>query len=177
MGKLLIVLVGIPLIETWFLIKMGGVIGALPTIALVIFTAVVGGILVRQQGFSTINRLQQKMQSGQMPAEELFAGMLIIIAGVLLITPGFFTDAMGFLCLFPPFRHWFAGAIIRSGAIKMANPTMTGSGFGGTGSPFGSMGQNGPSGHSSGTAAGREQSNGSRSNGTVIDAEYEVRDD
>lgn len=166
MGKLLLVLISVPLIETWFLIKMGGVIGALPTIGLVILTAVVGGMLVRQQGFSTINRLQQKMQAGQMPAEELFAGMLIVIAGVLLITPGFFTDALGFLCLFPPFRHWFAGAILRSGVIKF--DTAMGSNMNGAG--------NGPFNRSMGGGGFREAGRRDDS-GTVIDAEYEIRDD
>ena len=166
MGKLLLVLIMVPLFETWFWIKMGGVIGALPTIALVILTAVVGGMLVRQQGFSTVNRLQQKMQAGQMPAEELFAGMLIVIAGVLLITPGFFTDALGFLCLFPPFRHWLAGAILRSGVIKF--DTAMGGNMNGAG--------NDPMGGNMGRGNHRD-ANRREPSGTVIYAEDEIRDD
>lgn len=170
MGKFLIFLIGVPLLETWFLIRMGGVIGALPTIALVILTAVIGGNLVRYQGVSTMQRMQQQMASGQMPAAEMFAGVFILIAGVLLITPGFFTDALGFLFLFPPFRHWAAEKLISSGIVAMANNQAGGMGSAGQGSSgFGEFhyrSQQPPHGRRS-----RSQ------DGDIIDAEYEVVDD
>lgn len=91
----------VPFIEIWLLIKVGGVIGALPTILLVVLTAVLGAFLLRQQGLATLLRFQQNLQSGQLPATELMEGVILLIGGVLLMTPGFFTDAMGFLCLLP----------------------------------------------------------------------------
>lgn len=91
----------IPFIEIWLLIKVGGIIGAFPTILLVVLTAVIGAALLRQQGIATLARFQQNLQSGQLPATELLEGVILLVGGVLLMTPGFFTDTMGFLCLFP----------------------------------------------------------------------------
>lgn len=96
----------IPLIEIYLLIKVGGLIGALPTVFLVVFTAVLGALLLRQQGFSTLRRVQAAMARGQIPAMEMIEAVLLTLGGALLLTPGFFTDALGFLCLIPPARRW-----------------------------------------------------------------------
>ena len=91
----------IPLIEIYFLIQVGEVIGALPTIFLVVLTAVIGAFLLRQQGLSTLARFQQSMANGELPATALLEGVMLLVGGVLLMTPGFFTDAIGFACLLP----------------------------------------------------------------------------
>lgn len=91
----------VPFIEIWLLIKVGGSIGTLPTIFLVVLTAVLGAFLLRQQGLATLARFQKSMQTGQLPATEILEGVVLLVGGVLLMTPGFFTDVMGFLCLFP----------------------------------------------------------------------------
>jgi UPF0716 protein FxsA len=102
----------IPLIEIYLLIQVGGVIGVLPTILLVVLTAVIGAFLLRQQGISTLARFQSSMARGEMPATALLEGVMLIIGGALLMTPGFFTDAIGFACLLPFSRKWLANAML-----------------------------------------------------------------
>jgi UPF0716 protein FxsA len=93
-----------PIIEMYLLIRVGGYIGALPTIVLVMVTAVVGVALLRVQGLATLTRGLGRLESGELPAREMAEGILLAVAGALLITPGFVTDALGFLLLFPPGR-------------------------------------------------------------------------
>ncbi|MEE9493367.1 MAG: FxsA family protein [Gammaproteobacteria bacterium] len=97
----------IPLIEIYFLIHIGGVIGSLPTVFLVVFTAVLGVLLLRYQGWVTLNNFRQSVSRGAMPAMEIMEGALLLVAGALLLTPGFFTDAIGFALLTPPLRRYF----------------------------------------------------------------------
>lgn len=103
----------VPILEIYFLIQVGSVIGAFPTILLVVGTAVLGGFLLRQQGLSTFMRYQQSLAKGQLPAQEMLEGVLLLIGGVLLMTPGFFTDTLGFLCLLPFTRPWIATWLVR----------------------------------------------------------------
>jgi len=98
----------IPLAEIYFLIVVGGIIGALPTVALVVLTAVIGAALARHQGLATLRRLQATLDRGETPAIELLEGVLLLVGALLLLTPGFFTDAMGFVCLIPPTRRALA---------------------------------------------------------------------
>ncbi|WP_428608508.1 FxsA family protein [Sedimenticola sp.] len=118
---LLLLFVGIPLVELYFLIEVGSQIGALPTIFLTVFTAVLGGALVRLQGFSTAMRVRAGMDRGEMPAIEMLEGVVLLLSGILLLLPGFFTDIVGFLCLVPPVRRamivWF---LKRSGTLRPA---------------------------------------------------------
>jgi len=101
----LIVFVGMPLFELYFLIEVGSEIGAIPTIFLTVFTAVLGGLLVRMQGFSTALRVRRNMEKGELPAIEMLEGIVLLFSGLLLLLPGFFTDLFGFLCLIPPLRR------------------------------------------------------------------------
>ncbi len=94
----------IPLLELWLLIEVGSGIGGLPTIALCLLTAALGGFLIRWQGMSTLLDAQKRMAHGEIPAEHGFHGLMIAFSGILLFTPGFITDSAGFLLLFPPFR-------------------------------------------------------------------------
>ncbi|WP_211665115.1 FxsA family protein [Leucothrix arctica] len=91
----------VPIIEIFLLIQVGSVIGAWWTILCVVGTAVVGAYLLRQQGLSTLARFQKNMSSGVVPAKEILEGIALLIGGALLMTPGFFTDMVGFLCLIP----------------------------------------------------------------------------
>ncbi len=97
--------VGVPLLELYLLIQVGSEIGALPTIGLSILTAVIGTFLVRVQGFSVLLRVREMLDRGEVPALEVLDGALLLIAGVMLLLPGFLTDALGFLLLIPPFRR------------------------------------------------------------------------
>ncbi|MFT7131410.1 MAG: UPF0716 protein FxsA [Cyclobacteriaceae bacterium] len=101
----LLVFIIVPVIEMFILIKVGSMIGALPTIALVVLTATVGVWLLKREGLATLARLQGKMANGEIPGKELLEGVMLIIGGALLLTPGFVTDAIGFVCLLPGLRQ------------------------------------------------------------------------
>lgn len=101
--------IAIPLIELYFIIVIGEAIGAFWTVMLVILTALIGVSLLRIQGMSTLMRAQQNMSQGQIPAMEMMEGFALAVAGILLLTPGFITDFIGFLLLVPASRR----AIIR----------------------------------------------------------------
>ncbi len=115
------IFVAVPIVEIYLLIQVGQVIGAGWTILLVILTAVIGVWLLRIQGLSTLMRAQKKMQSGELPAYEMLEGMGLVVAGALLLTPGFFTDTIGFLLLLPPIRIWLVGRIA---SRMVVSPTM-----------------------------------------------------
>jgi UPF0716 protein FxsA len=104
----------VPFVEIYLLIQVGSVIGVFPTILLVLFTAVFGASLVRQQGFATWQRLQANLAQGVMPAFELIEGVLLLLGGLLLLTPGFFTDILGFACLVPSLRQKLARKVIEN---------------------------------------------------------------
>ena len=95
----------IPMIEIGLFIVLGQTIGLWPTLLGVIVTAVIGSAIIRSQGLSLISDIQRQMSSGRLPAMQLFEGLLVGIAGALLLTPGYFTDTIGFLLLVPPLRH------------------------------------------------------------------------
>lgn len=128
--------IAIPLIELYLIIKVGGIIGAFWTVALVVLTAVIGVNLLRIQGFSTLQRAQRNMAQGQLPAMEMLEGVFLAIAGVLLLTPGFLTDTIGFLCLIPATRR----AMIR---WLLSSPNIHIGGFGPGGFDSGGPGAGG----------------------------------
>ena len=101
----LIVLIGVPVLELFVLIEVGADIGAWATIGLVILTAVVGLTLVRIQGLSILTRAQRSLADDKMPIREVVDGVFLVIAGAMLLFPGFITDAVGFLLLIPPIRR------------------------------------------------------------------------
>jgi len=94
----------VPLIEIALFIQVGGAIGLWPTLAIVVLTAILGAYLVRNQGSLAMNRLRRSFNELDDPTEPLAHGAMILIAGALLLTPGFFTDAVGFALLMPPVR-------------------------------------------------------------------------
>ncbi len=97
----------LPLIEIYLLIHVGSIIGAGWTVFLCILSAVAGIALVRQQGFSTLSRVQSTMAHGKVPALEMLEGAVVLVCGVFLLLPGFFTDILAFLGLIPRFRRGF----------------------------------------------------------------------
>lgn len=107
---LLSAFIAVPIIEIWLLLKVGGAIGGGTTILIVILTAILGAYLVRQQGFATLTSVQNQMNAGKVPAMEMAEGLALLVAGAVLLTPGFVTDAFGFALLTPPIRraliHW-----------------------------------------------------------------------
>ena len=115
---ILLLFIGVPLIEIYVLIEVGGAIGALTTIFAVVFTAVLGVSMIRVQGFSTLQKAQATMNQGAVPAIEMFEGVMLLFAAICLLIPGFFTDSIGFLLLIPPLRHYFAGQLIANSAFQ-----------------------------------------------------------
>ena len=106
MPLFLLLFLAIPLIEIYFMIELGSVLGAGFTVFMVVLTAVIGAALVRFQGFTTLARAQREMAQSRMPAVEALEGGMLLLAGAMLLLPGFFTDALGFLMLIPPLRQW-----------------------------------------------------------------------
>ena len=102
---LLLLFILVPLVELFVLLEVGGTLGALPTVGLCVLTAILGAALVRAQGLSTLAQMQASVQRGELPALALLEGAVLLLVGVLLLTPGLVTDALGFLCLIPPFRR------------------------------------------------------------------------
>ncbi|MFT6791135.1 MAG: UPF0716 protein FxsA [Cellvibrionaceae bacterium] len=110
---LLIIFIVVPIVEMWLLIKVGGAIGALPTIGLVFLTAIIGLQLLRIQGISTMSSARRKLQANELPVREIADAVFYAFAGALLLTPGFFTDAIGFACLIPGIRTWLVQFLLR----------------------------------------------------------------
>ena len=150
---LFILFLVVPLVEIYFLVQVGEVIGAFPTVLLVVGTAALGVFLLRLQGLATLARFQGSLQQGELPATTLLEGLMLFIAGALLLTPGFVTDGFGFLLLIPPLRQALARAMMTRGVIHAAG-----------GRPGGSGAQPG------------NDAEASR-NPKVIEGEYERRDD
>jgi UPF0716 protein FxsA len=109
------ILVAVPIIEIALFIEVGGWLGLSPTIGIVVLTAAIGTVLLRAQGLATVGELQRRLEAGENPGPTLAHGAMILIAGVLLLTPGFFTDAVGFALLTPP---------VRQAAIRFARSRM-----------------------------------------------------
>jgi UPF0716 protein FxsA len=129
----------VPLVEIYVLIQVGGVIGALWTVILVVLTAVLGGGLMRFQGLTTFLRFRNRLDVGELPAEELVEGILLLLAGALLLTPGFVTDAVGFALLVPPLRRQLARASLARMELKVV-----------AGASAGTRPRPGPAGHGRG---------------------------
>ena len=110
----------VPIVEIYLFIEVGGVIGAPATIGIVLLTAIVGAWLFRAQGLSTLARARSSMKQGQLPAMELLEGPLLLLAGAFLLTPGFFTDALGFILLIPSSRRGMIQWIVRRGAVRFS---------------------------------------------------------
>ena len=113
MFQLALIFFLVPIIELYFLIKIGSVIGPFNTIMLVILTAVFGAYLAKREGLRTLYKIRENMYQGIMPTEELIDAFLIFVAGLLLLTPGLITDVLGLCMLVPTSREIFKGYLKR----------------------------------------------------------------
>lgn len=113
MGRLLLLFILVPAVELALLIELGRHIGTLNTIALIAVTGIAGAALTRRQGLQVIRSVQRDLAEGRLPASSLVDGVIILMAGALLITPGVLTDAFGFLCLVPGFRSLAKRTLMR----------------------------------------------------------------
>ena len=104
MGSLLLLLISIPLIEIYLFIKVGSFIGAFNTISLILVTAIIGIVYARYEGFNTLKSGMSQLVKNQLPVYEIISGAALAFAALLLILPGFATDFLGFLLIFPPTR-------------------------------------------------------------------------
>jgi len=129
MPYLLLLFILMPIVEIAVLIQIGGAIGGWTTIGIVILTAVIGTAMLRHQGMATMNRAQQRIQQGEMPAQQMLEGLLLLIGGVLLLTPGFITDFFGFCTLVPISRRFLASKLAQRSMANM-NIFVGGSPFG-----------------------------------------------
>lgn len=117
LGKLLLLFILVPLIELYLFIKLDGIIGTAETIAIIIITGILGAWLAKAQGSRALLRLKQASAEGRLPHLEVIDGLIVLIAGAVLITPGFLTDTIGFLLLIPAVRsllHGKLGAYLKS---------------------------------------------------------------
>ena len=158
-----LIFIAVPLAELALLIKIGDMIGVLPTVALVIVTAVIGVSLLRIQGLTVLQNARVSIDAGRPPIESVVDGVLLLIAGAVLLTPGLITDAIGFLLLIPAIRRSigeFAFAkLINVGSINV-------SGF----PPQGDAGRHG-------TPGGNPKQPGRRDAGKTIEGEFSHVDD
>jgi UPF0716 protein FxsA len=130
MPFLILLLFLLPFLEIYVLITVGGIIGVLPTIALVLGLSVFGAYLLRQQGLATLFKAQEAMTRGEMPVGAMLDGLGLTVAAALLITPGLITDTFGFVLLIPQFRTWFMrgslGWLLNAHVFGPAAPPKTG---------------------------------------------------
>jgi len=141
-ARLFLIFTSVSLLEIYVLVKIGGFLGAWPTVALVVVTALVGSALVRSQGLQLLQQLQQRMAQGEMPGQQLVEGGMLIITGVLLVTPGFVTDICGLLLLQPAIRANIAKFIMAN--VKLNSTASMSGGFyqSSSDSPFGTKSAN-----------------------------------
>jgi len=103
--KLLLLFILVPLVELSLLIEIGRLIGTLNTLTIVVCTGILGAFLARHEGLGVLYQIRTELASGRLPASQIVDGVIILLAGAVLITPGVLTDALGFLCLIPASRN------------------------------------------------------------------------
>jgi UPF0716 protein FxsA len=125
---LFLLIIIVPAAEIGFLLISGQIIGVWPTVLLIILTGIIGSYLAKKQGLATFYQLQRQLQTGQLPGDALLDGVCILVGGTLLLTPGFLSDILGFLLLFPTSRIFFKKLMnrwiqnwIRKGNMKIIN--------------------------------------------------------
>ncbi|WP_417518927.1 FxsA family protein [Minwuia sp.] len=125
---LLLIFVGVPILEIAVFIQAGDLIGLWPTLAIILLTGIAGTVLLRIQGFGVVRRIQQQADEGKVPVFELFEGLCLFAAGLLLLTPGFVTDTVGFLLFLPPVRKAMAAFIATRIRVRGAGRFQFGTG-------------------------------------------------
>ena len=125
---LLAAFIGVPIVEIAVFIQVGGYLGLWPTLGLVVLTAILGTWQLRAQGLATLMRARSQIDQGALPARELFDGTCLLVAGALLLTPGFLTDSAGFLLFLPPVRDYLRRRLARFIETRVETRIVTGGG-------------------------------------------------
>lgn len=122
-SKLLILFIVVPVAELYVLIEVGKKIGSLTTIGIIIFTGILGAYLVKNQGFMMLKKIQNELNDGIMPGDSLIQGAIVLAGGILLLTPGFVTDTVGFIFLIPVSRNVIKKYLLKwlKGKIEKGN--------------------------------------------------------
>ena len=122
-SKLLILFIVVPVAELYVLIEVGKKIGSLTTIGIIIFTGILGAYLVKNQGFMILKKIQNDLNDGIMPGDSLIQGAIVLAGGILLLTPGFVTDTVGFIFLIPVSRNVIKKYLLKwlKGKIEKGN--------------------------------------------------------
>lgn len=169
-GRLLALFLLIPAIELVLLVQIGRVIGFWPTVAIIIISGLLGSYLVRREGLRVWRRFNEKLRQGAVPGREMMDGIIVLIAGVLLLTPGVITDFFGLLGLFPPTRALFRRQLARrlEGAARSGDPWIR-FGMFGPGATWGNTEQAPPESEWDGTPAERPQHTDTRKKGSLED--------
>lgn len=128
---LVIAFIIVPIIEIYLIVQVGAALGGWETLGLLVLDSIVGAWLVRREGFSILARVQAALGRGELPTDELIDGLLVLLAGALMLTPGFLTDGLGFVLLLPPTR-----AVVRT-VLKTRFAGRVTVGGGAYGTPFG----------------------------------------
>jgi len=149
LGRILLLFLLTPVVEFYLFIQVDQLIGFGPTIGLIILTGIAGSYLARREGLNTWQRLNERLSSGDLPGKELVDGIIILVAGALLVTPGVLTDVVGFMGLLSPTRALIRKVLMRRFKSKMEHGSMQVQfGFFGGGAPGPNGGpgpnQNGP---------------------------------
>lgn len=162
LSRLALLFIAVPLLELFILIRLGGAIGLMPTLALCVLTGVAGAWLARREGMRALWSFQERLARGGVPGRALMDGLCILIGGAVLLTPGLLTDLLGFALLLPPSRRWIQARMKRrierqvaEGSIRVT--TLGGHPGAGTHPGAGGMhpGAGGASGWEFGTRRGR----------------------
>ncbi|MEO1694942.1 MAG: FxsA family protein [Pseudomonadota bacterium] len=184
----LLIFIAVPIAELALLIQLGGWIGLWPTLGLIIATAVIGTFLLRQQGVATLNKVIRSVHAGEAPVGPMVEGVLLIIAGAFLLTPGVLTDAIGAIFLVPPLRATIANRAVRY-AIERGMVHVSGArSAGGAAAPDGGSRTGPRGGDTAGGASGPHDPgpdprrgprgrDGSGGTGPVIDGDFERLDE
>ena len=128
--------IAVPLVEMLLLFEVSDYIGGLWTIFFVVLTAVVGVQILKHEGFLTLARANERIRTGELPAQEIVEGLLLACAGALLLTPGFITDTLGFIFLTTPVRRLIAKRVVKSGVLKMMGTGSSNGFFSSSGAEF-----------------------------------------
>jgi UPF0716 protein FxsA len=112
-GLLIVLFLVVPIVELTLIVAVAGQLGVLPTIGLLLLVSVAGGWLMRREGVGLLNRVRDELGRGELPATGMIDGVLLLVGGALMLTPGFLTDTIGLLLLVPPVR-----ALVRAGLVR-----------------------------------------------------------
>ncbi|TPV93702.1 MAG: FxsA family protein [Myxococcales bacterium FL481] len=124
LGRLLLLFTVVPAVELYLLVSLGGVLGGLPTVGLVLVTGLVGAFLAKREGLRVLQDWRSSIARGQLPADGITSGLLVLVGGVLLVTPGVLTDVVGLSLLVPPLRRQVAAVIARRAQRAMTQGTL-----------------------------------------------------